>query len=76
VHETTFSFAILMEYLMKNYHGASDLCVHSDKFINISGVMVSFVIPFSITTWRTNYIVYWPDCRLSTEDLWYIPQHW
>lgn len=50
MHETTFSFAILMEYLMKNYHGASDLCVHSDKFINISGVMVSFVIPFSITT--------------------------
>lgn len=50
MHEHTFSFEILMEYLIKNNFGGSDFCVLSDKFINISGVMVSFVIPFSIIT--------------------------
>ena len=35
----TFSYVILMEYLINNYRVASDFCVHSDKFINISGLL-------------------------------------
>jgi hypothetical protein len=50
VHENTFSYVILMEYVMKNCRGADDFCVHIDKFITMSGVMVSFVIPLSIIT--------------------------
>jgi hypothetical protein len=51
VHEKTLSYVIQREeYLMKNYREANDFCVHSDNFINIPGVMVSFVIPFSVIT--------------------------
>jgi hypothetical protein len=50
VHENIFSYVIMMESVMKSLRGADDFCVHIDKFITISGVLVSFVIPFSIIT--------------------------